>query len=168
MRRLIGGTSQATPIASSRETGRRSSSIAAGTAYKTACPSQKVGPAHGLPARLATYASATTMTPHAIPKATRGSRPRGEGAATGRCSFPRGARRPESAKAEAWSSPGLEWPLACARVSPLHNRCIGLALVPSRLIAEKNYFDIQANGRLVRASVHILPFYDPEGVRLKG
>jgi sarcosine oxidase subunit alpha len=55
-----------------------------------------------------------------------------------------------------------------ARVSPLHNRCIGLALVPSRLIAEKNYFDIQANGRLVRASVHILPFYDPEGVRLKG
>jgi sarcosine oxidase, subunit alpha len=54
-----------------------------------------------------------------------------------------------------------------ARVSPLYNRCIGLALVPSRLSAAGHYFDVQASGHLVRARVHTQAFYDPEGSRLK-
>lgn len=54
-----------------------------------------------------------------------------------------------------------------ARISPLQNQCIGLALIPSRLQTDKQLFDIQTNGRLVKARIHDQPFYDPEGLRLK-
>jgi len=54
-----------------------------------------------------------------------------------------------------------------ARISPLYNRCIGLALVPSRLNASGRYFDVQTSGHLVRARVHAKVFYDPDGLRLK-
>jgi sarcosine oxidase, subunit alpha len=54
-----------------------------------------------------------------------------------------------------------------ARISPLENRCLGLAVVPSRLAAEGNSFQIRSNGQLVKARVHGPPFYDPEGVRLR-
>ena len=54
-----------------------------------------------------------------------------------------------------------------ARISPLENRCLGLAVVPSRLAAEGNSFQIRSNGQLVKARVHGPPFYDPEGIRLR-
>ncbi len=54
-----------------------------------------------------------------------------------------------------------------ARVSPHHNLCIGLAIVPSGLCTEGSAFEIRNNGRFVKARVYLAPFYDPEGVRLK-
>jgi len=54
-----------------------------------------------------------------------------------------------------------------ARVSPLQNRCVGLAMVPARLATDGGSFEIQNNGRLVQAKVHAQAFYDPEGVKLK-
>jgi sarcosine oxidase subunit alpha len=54
-----------------------------------------------------------------------------------------------------------------ARLSPLQNRWIGLALVPSQLSSGESSFDIQTEGRFVKAKVHSQPFYDPEGLRLR-
>ena len=54
-----------------------------------------------------------------------------------------------------------------ARVSPIHNRCVGLALLPSRLSIEGSPFEILNNGKVVKARVHLEPFYDAEGVRLR-
>ncbi|HEY6271355.1 MAG TPA: FAD-dependent oxidoreductase [Terriglobales bacterium] len=54
-----------------------------------------------------------------------------------------------------------------ARVSPLNNRCVGLALLPSRLSVEGTVFEILNKGRVVNARVHLEPVYDAKGIRLR-
>jgi sarcosine oxidase subunit alpha len=46
-------------------------------------------------------------------------------------------------------------------------RVIGLAIVPVELAVEGGHFDVAVDGRLERMNVHLGPFFDPAGERLK-
>ena len=54
-----------------------------------------------------------------------------------------------------------------ARISPGQKRCVGMAWVPYEISFERAQIDICQNGRTVPARVYRLPFYDPEGKRLR-
>lgn len=66
---------------------------------------------------------------------------------------------------------GLEiigW-VTSSRFSPTLNQAIGLCWLPVSLAEQPGTpFTIRMNGKLVEACVHHGPFYDPEGVRLRG
>jgi sarcosine oxidase subunit alpha len=47
------------------------------------------------------------------------------------------------------------------------NKVIGLAVVPHELAVDGGRFDAQVNGKAVPMRVHLGPFFDPEGARLK-
>ncbi|HJU48433.1 MAG TPA: glycine cleavage T C-terminal barrel domain-containing protein, partial [Gaiellaceae bacterium] len=47
------------------------------------------------------------------------------------------------------------------------NKVIGLAVVPHELAVDGGRFDAQVNGKPVPMLVHLGPFFDPEGARLK-
>jgi sarcosine oxidase subunit alpha len=55
-----------------------------------------------------------------------------------------------------------------SRFSPTLGQCIGLAWLPAARSAVGERFLIRANGEDLPAIVSALPFYDPEGQRLKG
>jgi glycine cleavage system aminomethyltransferase T len=44
---------------------------------------------------------------------------------------------------------------------------IGLAIVPRRLAVDGGRFDVRVGGRPVEMRVHLGPFFDPAGERLK-
>jgi sarcosine oxidase subunit alpha len=46
-------------------------------------------------------------------------------------------------------------------------KIIGLAIVPYALAVDGGRFDVQVNGRRVPMTVHLGPFYDPEGEKVK-
>ncbi len=46
-------------------------------------------------------------------------------------------------------------------------KIIGLAIVPHELAVDGGRFDVQVNGRAVPMRVHLGPFFDPAGERLK-
>ncbi|HZO50771.1 MAG TPA: 2Fe-2S iron-sulfur cluster-binding protein [Gaiellaceae bacterium] len=46
-------------------------------------------------------------------------------------------------------------------------KVIGLAVVPHELAVDGGRFDVRVDGRLVPMTVHLGPFFDPEGARLK-
>jgi sarcosine oxidase subunit alpha len=54
-----------------------------------------------------------------------------------------------------------------ARLSPANQRCVGMAWVPQEISSEGSIIQIRNNGSTLAARVHLPPFYDPEGVRLK-
>ena len=54
-----------------------------------------------------------------------------------------------------------------ARLSPGQNRCVGMAWVPHEFSEEGRMIQIRHNGETVSARVHLPPFYDPEGIRLR-
>ena len=54
-----------------------------------------------------------------------------------------------------------------ARMSPILNRCVGMAWVPEELAEDGANFDISHHDSLVSAQVHQAPFYDPTGARLR-
>ena len=45
---------------------------------------------------------------------------------------------------------------------------IGLAIMPVGLAVEGGRFDVVIDGKPVEMRVHLGPFFDPDGVRLKG
>ena len=47
------------------------------------------------------------------------------------------------------------------------DKVIGLAVVPYELAVDGGRFDAQVNGKPVPMRVHLGPFFDPEGARLK-
>jgi sarcosine oxidase subunit alpha len=47
------------------------------------------------------------------------------------------------------------------------NKVIGLAVVPHELAVDGGRFDAQVDGRPVPLTVHLGPFFDPDGARLK-
>jgi len=53
------------------------------------------------------------------------------------------------------------------RHSAVLGKVIGLAIVPSELAAEGARFLVQVDGRAVAMRVHLGPFFDPAGERLK-
>ena len=55
-----------------------------------------------------------------------------------------------------------------ARFSPTLGHCIGLAWLPAARSAVGERFTIRASGANLPALITQLPFYDPEGQRLKG
>ena len=46
-------------------------------------------------------------------------------------------------------------------------KVIGLAIVPYELAVDGGRFDVQVSGRAVPMTVHLGPFYDPAGERVK-
>ena len=46
-------------------------------------------------------------------------------------------------------------------------KVIGLAIVPNDLAVDGGRFDVQVNGRAVPMTVHLGPFYDPAGEKVK-
>ena len=54
-----------------------------------------------------------------------------------------------------------------ARMSPIVNRCVGMAWVPEELADDGTSFLISHHDSLVSAQVHQAPFYDPSGARLR-
>jgi len=46
-------------------------------------------------------------------------------------------------------------------------KVIGLAIVPHALAIDGGRFDVQVNGKAVPMRVHLGPFFDPAGERLK-
>jgi sarcosine oxidase subunit alpha len=46
-------------------------------------------------------------------------------------------------------------------------KVIGLAIVPNDLAVDGSHFDVQVNGRPVPMTVHLGPFYDPAGEKVK-
>ena len=54
-----------------------------------------------------------------------------------------------------------------ARISPGQQRCVGLAWIPHEISSEGAKIDINQNGRMVSAQVHVPPFYDPAGKRVR-
>jgi aminomethyltransferase len=46
-------------------------------------------------------------------------------------------------------------------------KVIGLAIVPAELARDGSSFQVQVNGRVEPMTVHLGPFFDPEGTRLK-
>jgi len=53
------------------------------------------------------------------------------------------------------------------RHSAALGKVIGLAIVPSELAVEGTRFVVQVDGRPVAMRVHLGPFFDPAGERLK-
>jgi sarcosine oxidase subunit alpha len=51
------------------------------------------------------------------------------------------------------------------RVSAVLGKVVGLAWVPARLADDGGEIGIASNGRVLRATVHTAPFYDPDGGR---
>ena len=54
-----------------------------------------------------------------------------------------------------------------ARMSPVLERCVGMAWVPEELAEDGTSFSISHEHTLVPAQVHESPFYDPSGARLR-
>jgi aminomethyltransferase len=54
-----------------------------------------------------------------------------------------------------------------ARFSPVLDRVIGMAWVPSRLARDGSTVTISDQGRTVQAHIQTRPFYDPEGEVLR-
>jgi 4-methylaminobutanoate oxidase (formaldehyde-forming) len=54
-----------------------------------------------------------------------------------------------------------------ARYSEELGKVIGLAVIPNELAQEGGGFDVQVDGRRVPMTVHLGPFFDPAGERLK-
>lgn len=57
--------------------------------------------------------------------------------------------------------------ITSARRSAELGKVIGLAVVPHELAVDGGRFDAQVDGRTVPMRVHLGPFFDPEGTRLK-